>query len=174
MSPAALLNPQLLFHRHPSSFEHLLSDKTRLSVNTPSQHHISAHRLSLLPLHHFDTNTLVPLSISTNRCSLLHNPPRPLSQGPFCALSSYTQHISSTCLLLDLSPQPSPSRRSVLTKRTRRGLLCRLLFSRLDPNAFLELILLPLVAVTAVSRPESSQPAALPRSTRDAQADLFV
>jgi hypothetical protein len=56
---------QLLFHRPPSSFEHLLSDKTRPQVITqPNQHYIPAHRPSLLPLHHHDTNTVVLLSIS--------------------------------------------------------------------------------------------------------------
>lgn len=46
--------------------------------------------------------------------------------------------------------------------------------SKLASNVLSELTSLPLVAVTAVSKPESSQPAVLPRSTRDAQADLSV
>lgn len=61
----------LLFHRHPSSLELLLLDKTRLSVITPAHHHIPAYRPSLLPLHPNATNTAVLLSISTQSPQLL-------------------------------------------------------------------------------------------------------
>jgi hypothetical protein len=118
--------------------------------------------------------------IAAAYCIILRDP---FSQGSFFDLAtsappntSYTHNprLLSTCLLSGLFPPPSPSRRSVLTKRTRRGLFYRLPTPRLHTNAFLELTSLPLVAVTVVSKPESSLPAVLPKSTRDAQADLSV
>lgn len=72
----------LLYHRHPSSLEPLLLDKSRLSVITPADHHIPAYRPYLSPLHHHDTNIAVLLSLSDQSpqplASFSHNPPRPL------------------------------------------------------------------------------------------------
>lgn len=168
----------LLFHRHPR-----LSRAFVIRQISTFSHHSNQTSHSGLPTISFasaspgyqpcGTAELIQPITAPSRIILRD----PFSQGPFCDLAtsdpSYTS-TTSTCLLSDLFPQPSPSRRSVPTKRTKKGLFLHLPLSSIDSDVLSEHTLLHLAAVTAVSKQESSQLVAHLRFTRDAQADLFV
>jgi hypothetical protein len=130
---------QLLFHRHPSSFEHLLSDKTRPQVITqPYQHHpgLSTISFASASLQYQDCGTTEHIDpIVAASCIILRDP---FSQGSFCDLaisaplySSYTNIASYRHASSQVHPRRQ-ARQDGAYSRREPGEVCFTVCSRQD------------------------------------------
>jgi hypothetical protein len=120
MSPAALLNLIFSSHRHPSPFEHLLLDKPRSKVITPTQQTNTRSRLVdylFLPPHYHDTNTVVLLSIFNQSLQLLaYSSETPSLKASICDLAisalPYTSYTNNNTFYQHASSQVHPRRQA--------------------------------------------------------------